>query len=41
MNIWEIEQITYQAIRDMLAGQGAAEYIALEARVRALDAQKG
>ena len=41
MNIWEIKRITYQSIRDMLASQGAAEYIALEARVQALDAQKG
>ena len=41
MNIWEIERITYQAIRDILASQGAAEYIALEARVQALGAQKG
>lgn len=40
MNIWEPEKITYQALRDILASQGAAEYIALEARVQALDAQK-
>ena len=41
MNIWEIKQISFQALRDILTSQGAAEYIALEARVQALDAQKG
>lgn len=41
MNIWETKKITYQAMRDILASQGAAEFIALEARVQALGAQKG
>lgn len=40
MNIWEVKQITYQAMRDLLASQGGAEFIALEARVQALDAKK-
>lgn len=40
MNIWEKSQITYQVLRDMLASRGGAEYIALEARVQALGAER-
>ena len=39
MNIWEIKQITYQVMRDVLASHAGAEFIALEARVqRGVDA---